>query len=365
MILDEGEFYSQDAPQILRNGFDRSVKSCILLLVLALGSISAVEDGFNTWEPADTELSTLTSADDVGDGFFNISLSIFLDVRDNSWSCVRCWLLIAFYHSMKLRVYEQWQAIFQAAMTAMLLLRMDLGSKPIQCQLYWVIYLQESQLLAELEFPSSGITRLERTIALPFAESDEEQNETQREHRLIFLAEISLRRMLNRVHSHIYDCYWSEGINAGTSPAPFAGQALTMISELDNQLESWRSHLPQTIQVDFESNYGTHVMTERRVRSVREKMIGTLKARYFAAKAILFRPLVYRILHKAHLESFSHEETSGAAIALEAALQVPLCSGLLCDNLRLVPLLINPSRRYVVTCNSVGRYIRWVAKLLP
>jgi hypothetical protein len=335
-------------------------------LVLAVGSISAVEDGFVEWRPAESG-DTVTpeveaenenvGTDEVGEGFFHLAASMFSEVCDNTWTSVRCWLLMAFYHSLKLRVYEQWLAISRAAMAAMLLLRMNVGSKQVQCQLFWVIYLQESQLLAELDFPSSGISVLEHSVALPFAQDDdgdqvetEELDEAQREHRLIFLAEISLRRLLNRVHFHMYRS--ETNVLPGASPvavsSPFADQAASMISELDSQLESWRHHLPQTIQASFATDYETQAMTQRRTRPVREKLIGTLKSRYFAAKAIIFRPFVYRVLHAADPERLPSEDATGAATALEAALQVPLCGGLLCDNLRLMPLLINPARRFAL-----------------
>ncbi|ETI26832.1 hypothetical protein G647_10278 [Cladophialophora carrionii CBS 160.54] len=347
MILDWQGSDMRDALQAADKKFERTVDTCILLLVLAIGSISAFEDGFNYWDIPGAGPSGLNPLDEIGDVFFNIATSMFVEARDVSWPSVRCWLLIAFYHSMKLRVYDQWLAVSQAAMTAMMLLRMDERSKRTHAQLYWAIYLQESQLLSEFDFTPTGIAEFESIIPAPPAGGGKPQDETQKQYWDIFLAEILLWRIVNRVRYYVGDAVRFDGTVTGMSPAPFAAPALSMIRGLDHELASWRLHLPLSFRAEFEFDPGAQAMSWRRHRSVREQMIGTLQAGYFKAKAILFRPFLFHILHHGSVEGFSQEESTGAAMGLETALQALLCSGVLCDNLRLVPLLIVPSRSFL------------------
>ncbi|KAH8810796.1 hypothetical protein F5884DRAFT_749206 [Xylogone sp. PMI_703] len=341
MILDENEFYERNASQALLNGFLPSLNNCLVLLVLAIGSISSVAEGDSSWLPSSQVMSdSISDFEGTGLGFFNLACNIFTECRDVSWLSVQCYLLIAFYRSLQIRVYAQWQAVNQACVTVMLLLQMEPTPTSFQCQLYWIAYLQESQILAELEFPPSGISRLENSIPLPFTGEDERE-EAQKVYRLFLLAEIALRRLLNRVHSHLYKLDVTDP--PANSPATSLAASPPIMYELDHQLEIWHEHLPELLRFDKSTNIET-LISPRGARTPREKMTGTLKSRYFAAKAIIFRPFVYRILHNDGPETLSEEDLAGAKVSMESALQVPVQAGLLCDNLRLVPLILNPAR---------------------
>jgi hypothetical protein len=61
-----------------------------------------------------------------------------------------------------------------------------------------------SQLLAEFEFPPSGITRLESLVPLPFMDRGENVD-SHDEFDFMLLAQIALRRLLNRIHFHMYN----------------------------------------------------------------------------------------------------------------------------------------------------------------
>lgn len=60
-----------------------------------------------------------------------------------------------------------------------------------------------SQILAEIGFPPSGISRFENEIPLPFADSYAEER-PEAEYQFFFLAQVALRRLLNRIHSNLY-----------------------------------------------------------------------------------------------------------------------------------------------------------------
>lgn len=61
-----------------------------------------------------------------------------------------------------------------------------------------------SQILAELDFAPSGISRFEHDVRLPFATGSASESQ-QNEYQFSLLAQISLRRLLNRVHANLYN----------------------------------------------------------------------------------------------------------------------------------------------------------------
>ena len=115
-----------------------------------------------------------------------------------------------------------------------------------------------------------------------------------------------------------------------------------VIQELDHQLEMWRAHLPPSLQfanVTVSDAWALAVNAEP--RTIHQRLRGNVQSRYYAAKAIIYRPFVYNIVNCDEIRELSPDE--GASIAIEAALLVPLQSGLLCDRLALLPLPINPA----------------------
>jgi hypothetical protein len=127
-----------------------------------------------------------------------------------------------------------------------------------------------------------------------------------------------------------------------------AAPIASIIQELDHQLESWRTHLPPSLlfpNIDELPLEYEHMLTPFK-RSVREKLLGFLKARYCAAKAIIFRAFVYKILHVDDANSITEEDKRGAEISLRAAIQGPLHAGVLWDSFATTQVPINPCRRY-------------------
>lgn len=60
-----------------------------------------------------------------------------------------------------------------------------------------------SQILAEFDFFPTGLRALENTMPLPFAD-DDPQHRQREDYRFFFLAQVSLRRLLNRIHANLY-----------------------------------------------------------------------------------------------------------------------------------------------------------------
>jgi hypothetical protein len=86
-------------------------------------------------------------------------------------------------------------------------------------------------------------------------------------------------------------------------------------------------------------------MLQPRRRTAQEKLLGFLKARYCAAKALIYRSFIYRILHAEDPDSISDDDRRGAELSLRAAIAGPVYAGILWDNLKTIEKPINPCRR--------------------
>ena len=156
-----------------------------------------------------------------------------------------------------------------------------------------------SDYLAELSaLPLSGIASIEASIplpggynthsspntdAIPFSSpnsthtnnlSHEEQE--QELSSLYFLACLSMRRLLNRVHDLLYSA--SSGASLDSARFPF------IVAELSHQLEEWRELLPSMFQftVDTQPTSSPHG--------------GFLRQRYLTCKSVIYRPYLTWVL---------------------------------------------------------------------
>ncbi|KAF0328447.1 C6 zinc finger protein, partial [Colletotrichum asianum] len=276
LVLDEDSFYHHHLSRTLRVGFDDSLSSCVVLLVLSLGSVVACQTDGREWAQSDSATDMLEF--EAGLSFFNLACSIFRDVEDVSWESVQCLLLIAFDKEEQLRAHH--------------------------CQLYWIAYLQESQILVEFEIPSSGLSGLESSVPLPLL-PDPGTDPRQKEYQFFFLALVSMRRLLNRIHSHLYN---QERL---VTPTP------SVLYELNRQIEEWRQCLFSAFQFsDLTLSDEVQIASQTDKRSMVERLKGHLKARYHAAKTILYRPHVHRMIHSSGIAASDYEvECAKTAIA--------------------------------------------------
>lgn len=139
-----------------------------------------------------------------------------------------------------------------------------------------------SDLLAELDLPHSGIEQFEDTFTLPTGFEDlGVEPAVGRDELWYFLAEIALRRLLNRVSSMLY---------IRTSPfskspaATSIAQLDPLVLELDYQLNQWYAGLPPAMQFPLD-----RVPLQNPVQTV-------LRLRYFACRTIIFRPYILLVL---------------------------------------------------------------------
>ena len=146
-------------------------------------------------------------------------------------------------------------------------------------RVYWNALLFESDLLAELDLPHSGIVQFEESVDLPRGFESEEDEDSEppagRDELWYFLAEIALRRLLNRVSHLIYQ----KG-----SPTMSIAALEAVAAELDYQLQQWYESLPLPVQ--FPHTRGPLASPVQTV----------LRLRYFACRPIIFRPYILAVL---------------------------------------------------------------------
>ncbi|KAM0335755.1 hypothetical protein ACHAQA_000805 [Verticillium albo-atrum] len=336
LVLSESTFYSVHLTQAMRSTFLDDVHTCIVLLVCALGSFAAYHDGHDDWAQAEDQ--------DVGLGFFNLAREKFFHHEAADWWSVQCLLLMGMFYSAKLRVYDAWHVTHRACCTILILAPLQTTLDAHQCQLFWIAYLQESQLLAEFGFPSSGLGKLANSIPLPVVPSATTDPRLA-QYQFFFLALIAIRKLLNRILLYLYsrdqpDDSHAAGSPSADAPTLFLSASHSMITELDRQLEEWRACLPASL------NFASYAPSEERVppephrpRTTEERLRGFLMARYFAAKSIIYRPYIYRVLHTCAPSHLSEEDRAGARTAVGAAFMNSVSSGLLHEPL---PLLFHP-----------------------
>ena len=92
-----------------------------------------------------------------------------------------------------------------------------------------------------------------------------------------FLAEIGLRRLLNRVSNSIYTV---------SSPITNTDALEPVVHELDAQLTRWYNGLPQSVRFELHTGRNPSATPVQTV----------LRLRYFACRTIIFRPYVLAVL---------------------------------------------------------------------
>lgn len=145
---------------------------------------------------------------------------------------------------------------------------------------YWTCLQLESDLLAELDIPASGISRSESMIPLPKGKWTiiPLSNDMKDPHVLMMMfysAQIHLRKVLNRVHTDLYKVE-KEGENRWSSSVQEA---------LSHNLNMWRFSLPEVMGWEDADPPAKEINAAR------------MRAKYYGARYIIHRPLLYHALH--------------------------------------------------------------------
>lgn len=277
--------WNQYYQSALAQGFQEGPMSCFVLLVLALGS--AGHSGSISFVLADHEPPGLP--------YFAAAWSFLPSVMmQNTVVATQCMVLASAYLFYLVRPLEAWTLLSNVSLKLQLLFgspdRIPAQWRELSVRVYWNALLFESDLLAELDLPHSGIVNFEEIVDLPGGfeeEGDNDGDEAERERSeqsgirkrrhddlWYFLAEIALRRLLNRV-SHII--YQKDSTHTLSTLGP-------IVSELDFQLSQWYDSLPRPIQFPL-----TQSPLSNPVQTV-------LRLRYNACRTIIYRPYILAVL---------------------------------------------------------------------
>ncbi|KAI1820826.1 hypothetical protein F4861DRAFT_533423 [Xylaria intraflava] len=253
----------------LSNGFREGPESCIVLLVLALGQAS-LRGSISRIVPHE---------DPPGLQYFTAAWSLLPGMMTaNSVLAAQCHLLAAAYLFYLVRPLEAWNLLCTTSSKLQLLLmaptRVPDDQRELLERIYWNSLLFESDLLAELDLPHSGVVQFEENVGLPGGFQGEESEAVGRDDLWYFLAEIALRRLLNRVSQLIYS---KDSMISTTSLEP-------VVAELDFQLTQWYENLPLPLQFPF-----TRTILPDPVQTV-------LRLRFFACRTIIYRPYILAVL---------------------------------------------------------------------
>jgi hypothetical protein len=139
----------------------------------------------------------------------------------------------------------------------------------------------------DLDVLRSGIEPLGDKMPLPHSMDPSDQDET-----IHFIAEIAIRRLLNRVHSSLYNPDTDAVMNMAAPPnAAWPGlgttnttlslpRLLALSAELDRQLEQWYVSMPEGVR------------PPRGIEPIACERGRVLRLHYCAARAVIHRPFV-------------------------------------------------------------------------
>ncbi|CAI7640529.1 unnamed protein product [Penicillium glandicola] len=207
----------------------------------------------------------------------------------NELEHVQCGLLAGLYAGQLAHPFQSHSWISQASRACQVLVRTkryerleEGATQDLYNFAYWTCLQLESDLLAELDIPASGISRSEGRMAIPKGKwtiilpNDLNAHNTMM--MLFYSAQIHLRKVLNRVHTDLYKVE-KQGQTRWSS---------TVQEALSLNLDLWRKSLPQSMQWEETDPPANEINAAR------------MRAKYYGARYIIHRPLLYHALHYGH-----------------------------------------------------------------
>ncbi|CAK7244578.1 MAG: hypothetical protein STHCBS139747_006122 [Sporothrix thermara] len=311
-VLDEAEFRALYAHFGGANSSLATVESALCLVVLAIGAVAVSSPETSDFRRQPPGMEYMQHA---------LPTLIALSAWSFSYSTAlaQALVLASNYFAFIVRPLQSWRLIFSAS-TMLQFKLSSLAGQPARSatgtaaaaatttgtgtatspstvvqqdgpyesllRLFWSCFLLECDRLAELELPRSSLQQLVDETALPACGSLAPLPST------CYLAEISIRRLLNRIHNCLYPV--RQNIFRLSSAAllateTFSGEEIaamqTVCDELRRQLELWYASIPEP--------YRPRLGTERQGDSDRQLV---LRIRYFASRHIIYRPFVLFIV---------------------------------------------------------------------
>lgn len=137
-------------------------------------------------------------------------------------------------------------------------------------RMFWSCFCVESDYIAErAALPQTGVSDMESMVPYPTYHQMSEEDGQREQSSLYFLACISVRRLLNRVHDLL--CVLETGVAFDDARFPH------VVTELDHQLEEWRCCLPPELHFNIDTSPATSTHG------------GLLRQRYLTCRAVILR----------------------------------------------------------------------------
>lgn len=215
-----------------------------------------------SWDGTGTQTSDKRQAQNhekiAGFVYYREAASILGDFTDsNELAAAQARLLAGLYKGQLARVQESWSWISTAARTCLYRMKIDGLNNTIKDKqmgrifnkhenltilTFWSALQLESDILAEWDYPRSGLHLLENTVTYPgqlMTPADQLSQEEQRERYIISLyysAQLYLRTKLNRIHTDVYG-----GQLSSEDPQRLA----ELLWQQTDDLEGWRQIVPE------------------------------------------------------------------------------------------------------------------------
>ncbi|CAG8034452.1 unnamed protein product [Penicillium nalgiovense] len=185
----------------------------------------------------------------------------------NELEHVQCGLLAGLYAGQLAHPFQSHSWIYQASRACQILVRTkryeqlnEGATKDLYDFAFWTCLQLESDLLAELDIPVSGISRSEGRIPIPKGKwtivLPNNLTAPKTMMMLFYSAQIHLRKVLNRVHTDLYNVA-KQGQTRWSS---------TVQEALSLNLDLWRESLPESMQWD-ESDPPANEINAARMRA--------------------------------------------------------------------------------------------------
>ncbi|CRG90473.1 Estradiol 17-beta-dehydrogenase 11 [Talaromyces islandicus] len=205
---------------------------------------------------------------------------------------VQAALLAGLYAGQLAHPFQSYGWIHQASRACMILVRSNKYSamkegpiKDLHDFAYWTCLQLESDILAELDLPASGISRNEGRIDLPKGHYTLRVPQNPKNSTMMFFysAQIHLRKVLNQIHTDLYKVGSDKDDKDNHEKLGFSSSVLEI---LGMNLDFWRKSLPDHMNWDEDDPPSSDINVAR------------LRAKYYGARYIIYRPLLHYALHQ-------------------------------------------------------------------
>ncbi|KAI5778124.1 hypothetical protein EDC01DRAFT_375061 [Geopyxis carbonaria] len=291
--------------QVSVGGFGHDAQSCLVLLVCALGALSAPYDPQSMSLNAPQQTTRYPSRTIAGNFFAAARRRLGIVLTSNSLTAVQCLFMAGIYYSYSMQQFAAWK-MFNAASVAFMghLRRSSSSSSPatpasphttgFEQRLYWSCLKSELELCQALNTLPSGLSQIPYPHAFPSPPRTLQPTSTADSDTTWFyyLAEIALRKLEAAIVTA-----FPPGPSPETTTTLHLPSLLATAREFTLQLSSWRDFLPPVLH--FPSDPYAPCADER---------LQYLRARFWWTVSRVHRPFVYLAVHHAHSPAVQGED---------------------------------------------------------